>query len=92
MTALRCTCKGGKPYCAAHQDDHAPKKTTEDLVTQIRQDAARAGYESAQVYIGETAVVVVQNPARATPRKADLEPGFYIAKIHKGSLVSEQFV
>lgn len=92
MSALRCTCKNGKPYCAAHQPSGAPQRTTEDLVTQIRQDASMAGYESAHVYIGETAVVVIQNPARVMPRKADLVPGFYVAKIHKGSLVSEQFV
>lgn len=90
MTALRCTCKNGGPYCAAHPS--VPLMMTADLVQKIRDESRAAGLESQAVFIGETAVIVVQNPCRVTPRGPELVLGFYVAKIHNGKLVSEQFV
>ena len=91
MGALRCSCKNGVPYCAVH----APPpeiRNSRDLVQRIVDESRTVGKECAVVWIDDTAVVVVQNPARMAPRGPDLVPGFYVAKIHKGQLVSELFI
>jgi hypothetical protein len=91
MAALRCTCKEGVPYCAAHPQVPSVR-TTEELVRQIVDESRAAGLESKVVSIGDTSVVVVQNPARIVPRGPDLVPIFYVAKIHCGRLITERFV
>jgi hypothetical protein len=65
---------------------------TADRAVEICQEAARAGKHFSFCYIGETCLVVVQNPERVFAQGSDLIPCFYVVKIHNGHILSEQFL
>lgn len=67
--------------------------TTADRCVEICQEASKHGKQATACYHGqETAVVTVENPERVMSVGSDLVPSFYVVKIHKGSIVNEQFV
>lgn len=66
--------------------------TTHERVAEIVTEAKKAQKTFSYCYIGtdeRTALVTVANPERITGMQV---PQFYVAKIHNGHMVGEQFV